>query len=147
MVNRKLVYQYFRERNSREDNEAASIADTMDHLHREESGRLTLEQLYQLACKCWKVRTCSEDTFLEGETNDALRHILEYGLDGYGDCDVPINLAYDFLMTCSDKLFDYIITREGVENRNRFSVEYPTVFEKEKLAEAMKSVLEQLQNP
>ena len=143
MVNRKLVYQYFHERNSQENNEAASIANTMFHLYREYMS-LTVEQIYLLACRCWKIRRHSEDTFLYFETNDALRHILEYGLDNYGNCDVPVDLAYNFLMTCSDDLFDYILTREGVENRVRYSVEWPTKFSDMELSEEMKKVLEQL---
>lgn len=143
MVNKKLVYRYFHERNSQEDNAAASIANTMFHLYREHMN-LTVEQIYLLACRCWKIRSCSEDAFLEEETNDALRHILEYGLDNYGNCDVSVDLAYDFLMNCSDELFDYVLTREGVENRTRYSVEWPAEFSDGELTEMVEKTLEQL---
>lgn len=145
MIDREKVFQYFKEQEAQTDQSAWAIAGTMIHLRREFHW-LAEEEVFQLACKCFETARTSDEPWQYEEVNEALCHMLEFGIAGYGGYIVDRESIPAFLLACDQELFDYILTNEAAENRMRYTVGYPDDMMTEKqLAAEMEKTFEKLE--
>lgn len=142
-MEKEKVWQYYKERMAWTDAEGAEVAETMCFLKREMPD-FPDETLYALAYRIFEVRKSTVEPFLSEELNDTMRYILQEGLSSWGGCDVGPEHICDFLLQCSEELFEYIMEYEGAENQGRFQVDYPDPWPEEQLQNEVETVLNKI---
>lgn len=117
------LYSYMRDVFN-EDNNAYYIAKNLAYLA-QSVGDVPLDTLYQLA---ERVNTCtSSQCFLTEERLDAVRKLLERGMvqeaDGEQNLMVKADEMPEFLLTCSDDTFVYLLDQTAIYNQELYAYE------------------------
>ena len=140
IIDKQKVLQYFNEHHHRDRN-AEQIAATMAFLD-DEGIDLTTHEKLLLACRLFEARSYSTQPCLSDEWNDALRYAITIGISCSKEIEISAEYAPDFLMQCSQEIFNYILEHETAENQIRFELECP--LKPERIEEEIHIVLDKI---
>lgn len=110
-----------------ESNEAFYVAQNLSYLARcvDTDEKIPLDTLYQLAQRLNDANaTTFCQPFLNEERLDAVRALLENGMDHYGIGDyLTREETLNFLLSCGDEAFAYVIEEVAAYNQNLYAPE------------------------
>lgn len=145
IIKKNLVLRYFDDQR-KQDESSKQIALTMSFLDDSDID-LTTDEMFSIACRLFEMQQTTNQPFLREELNDALRYIISEGISCFTNQEIDSEYAYNFLMNCSQELFNYIIAYEAVENHCRFKLAYPQKLEGKRVNDEIYTVMQKIKLP